>query len=83
MSARKRTFDPQAQVAGSVANSSTWFSAPQMLQVKATTQSYFVTAQTTNAQKVIFAASCRILGSNVVKRDRNAALVAKARVAAV
>src|ERR1700731_440272 len=45
MNDHKRTFDPHAQLAGAVANSSTSLSAPQMLQVKATTQSYFVTAQ--------------------------------------
>ena len=37
MSARKRTFDPQPQLAGSVAKASTSLYAPQMLQAKATT----------------------------------------------
>src|SRR5438067_5937307 len=38
--ARRRTFDPQGQVAGSVAKFSTWLNAPQMLQVKETTEFY-------------------------------------------
>src|SRR5438067_632732 len=41
--ARRRTFDPQGQVAGSVAKFSTWLNAPQMLQVKETTEFYSAT----------------------------------------
>src|SRR5207244_3192152 len=41
--ARRRTFDPQGQVAGSVAKFSTWLYAPQMLQVKETTEFYSAT----------------------------------------
>src|SRR5580693_7472347 len=36
-SPRKRTLDPHAQLAGSVAKASTWLEAPQILQVNETT----------------------------------------------
>ena len=44
-SARTRTLDPQAQVAGSLAKRSTLFSAPQTLQMKETTKLCFTTSR--------------------------------------
>src|SRR5579864_8116840 len=80
ISARRRTFEPHPQLAGSVANFSTSLSAPQILQVKATTRNLFCHAALAQVrdppnQNVNLAANCRIRGSYVAVLVRKAGFV--------